>query len=80
MKSRFLALQCDVLKRHVRPVVVHLAARLLQRTLLAGELGLVLGKLLLHLRDIDHREHLTRLHVIADVDANVGQVSGDFGE
>ena len=39
-----------------------------------------LGKLLLHFRNVDHREHLTRLHVIADVDANIGQVSGDFGE
>ena len=43
-------------------------------------MGLGLGKLLLHLGDVDHREHLTRLHVIADIDANIGQISGDFGE
>ena len=76
----FLAFQRDVLKRHIRPVVVHLAARSLQRTLLGGELGLVLGKLLLHFGDVDHREHLTRFHVVADINANIGQVSGDFGE
>ena len=33
-EERFLALQRDVLKRSVRPVVVHLATRSLQRTLL----------------------------------------------
>jgi hypothetical protein len=26
------------------------------------------------------REHLTRLHVIADINANVGQVTGDLSE
>src|ERR1700730_18043210 len=30
--------------------------------------------------DIDHSEYLTRLHVVTDIDANVGQISGDFGE
>ena len=48
--------------------------------MLGFELGLGLGKLLLHFGNVDHREHLTRLHVIADIDANIGQVSGDFGE
>jgi hypothetical protein len=48
--------------------------------LLGFELGLGLSKLLLHFGNVDHRKHLTRLHVIADVDANIGQVSGHFGE
>jgi hypothetical protein len=48
--------------------------------LLGFELGLRLGKLLLHFGNVDHRQHLTCLDVIADIDANIGQVSGDFGE
>jgi hypothetical protein len=48
--------------------------------LLGLELGLGLGKLLLHFGDVDHREHLTRLHMITDIDANIRQISGDFGE
>jgi hypothetical protein len=67
-------------KRQVRLVVVYLAAGAFQRTLLGCELGLGFGKLLLHFGDGDHREHLTRLHVIADIDANIGQVPGDIGE
>ena len=55
--------------------------RALSSELLLGfELGLGLGKLLLHFGNVDHREHLTRLNVIADIDANIGQISGDFGE
>ena len=80
VEQYFLTLQRDVLKRDVRLLVVHLATRGLQRTLLGSELGLVLGKLLLHFGDLGHREHLTRLHVIPDLDANIGQVPGDFGE
>jgi hypothetical protein len=45
VEQYFLTLQRDVLKRDVRLLVVHLAARGLQRTLLGSELGLVLGKL-----------------------------------
>ena len=69
-----------VLKLQVRLVVVQLAARALERTFLGFELGLGFGKLILHFGNVDHREHLARLHVIADIDANIGQVSGDFGE
>src|SRR6476646_5123363 len=72
--------QQGVLKRYVRLVVVQLAARELQRTLLGFELGLGLSKLLLHFGNVDHRQHLTRLNVIAEIDANIGQVSRDFGE
>ena len=60
--------------------MVQLPARALQRTALGFELGLGFCKLLLHFGNVDHREHLTRFHVIADVDANIRQVSGDFGE
>jgi hypothetical protein len=76
----FLTLQRDLRERYVRALMVRLAPRGLQRALLGSELGFVLGKLLLHFGDLGHREHSTRLHVIAEVDANIGQVSGDFGE
>ena len=35
---------------------------------------------MLQFGDIDHCKHLTRFHVITDIDANVRQISGDFGE
>jgi len=60
--------------------VVHLALRSFERPSLGIELGLVLGKLILHFGDVYNREHLTRLHVIADINANIGQVAGDLSE
>ena len=69
-----------VLKRYVRLVVIQLPARAHQRTALGFELSLGFGKLLLHFGKVNYREHLTRFHVIADVDANIRQVSGDLGE
>src|SRR3979490_1943092 len=69
-----------VLKRQVCLVVVELAARALQRTSLGFDLGLGLGKLLLHFGNVDDREHLTRLHATRWTTQDNNTRRGDFGE